>query len=122
MARTTILPADANKRKAWAAAVAEDAAKDQYFARLEGPEGSLGRRLAVAPVRPDLPSSLHRHPEGDDVLHDVLNVGEGILLFAGIRKIQLVMDSGCRKSCVAEHPFVPQPYAHQLASLLRQQP
>jgi len=40
MARTTILPADANKRKAWAAAVAEDAAKDQYFARLEGPEGS----------------------------------------------------------------------------------
>lgn len=40
MARTTILPTDANKRKAWAAAVAQDAAKDQYFARLEGPEGS----------------------------------------------------------------------------------
>lgn len=40
MARTTILPSDPNKRKAWAAAVAEDAAKDQYFARLEGPEGS----------------------------------------------------------------------------------
>jgi len=40
MARTTILPTDPNKRKAWAAAVAQDAAKDQYFARLEGPEGS----------------------------------------------------------------------------------
>lgn len=40
MARTTILPGDANKRKAWAAAVAEDAAKDQYFSRMQGPEGS----------------------------------------------------------------------------------
>ena len=40
MARTTILPSDPNKRKAWAAAVAEDAAKEQYFARLMGPEGS----------------------------------------------------------------------------------
>lgn len=40
MARTTILPTDANKRKAWAAAVAEDSAKEQYFSRLVGPEGS----------------------------------------------------------------------------------
>lgn len=40
MARTTILPNDPNKRKAWAAAVAEDAAQKQYFARLQGPEGS----------------------------------------------------------------------------------
>ena len=40
MARTTILPSDPNKRKAWAAAVAEDAAKTQYFARMQGPEGS----------------------------------------------------------------------------------
>ena len=40
MARTTILPTDPNKRKAWAAAVAEDAAKDQYWSRLIGPEGS----------------------------------------------------------------------------------
>ncbi len=40
MARTTILPTDPNKRKAWAAAVAEDAAKTQYFARMQGPEGS----------------------------------------------------------------------------------
>lgn len=40
MARTTILPNDPNKRKAWAAAVAQDAAKEQYFARLMGPEGS----------------------------------------------------------------------------------
>lgn len=40
MARTTILPADPNKRKAWAAAVAEDSAKEMYFARLVGPEGS----------------------------------------------------------------------------------
>ena len=38
MVRTTILPADPNKRKAWAAAVAEDAAKTQYFARMQGPE------------------------------------------------------------------------------------
>lgn len=40
MARTTILPADPNKRKAWAAAVANDSAKEQYFSRLMGPEGS----------------------------------------------------------------------------------
>lgn len=40
MAKTTILPNDPNKRKAWAAAVADDAAKEQYFARLQGPEGS----------------------------------------------------------------------------------
>lgn len=40
MARTTILPTDSNKRKAWSAAVAEDAAKTQYFARMQGPEGS----------------------------------------------------------------------------------
>lgn len=40
MARTTILPTDPNKRKAWAAAVAEDAAQKQYFSRLVGPEGS----------------------------------------------------------------------------------
>lgn len=40
MARTTILPGDANKRKAWAASVANDAAKTEYFSRLQGPEGS----------------------------------------------------------------------------------
>lgn len=40
MSRTTILPSDPNKRKAWAASVAADAAKDQYFSRMEGPEGS----------------------------------------------------------------------------------
>lgn len=40
MSRTTILPTDPNKRKAWAAAVANDAAHQNYFARLEGPEGS----------------------------------------------------------------------------------
>jgi N4-gp56 family major capsid protein len=40
MARTTILPSDPNKRKAWAAAVANDAMQDQYFARHIGPEGS----------------------------------------------------------------------------------
>lgn len=40
MARTTILPSDPNKRKAWAAAVANDAAQEQYFARLVGAEGS----------------------------------------------------------------------------------
>lgn len=40
MSRTTILPTDPNKRKAWAAAVANDAAKTQYFARLQGAEGS----------------------------------------------------------------------------------
>lgn len=40
MARTTILPSDPNKRQAWSAAVAEDSAKDQYFSRMIGPEGS----------------------------------------------------------------------------------
>lgn len=40
MARTSILPTDPNKRRAWAAAVAEDSAKDQYFTRFIGPEGS----------------------------------------------------------------------------------
>ncbi len=40
MARTTILPSDPNKRKAWAASVANDAAQEQYFARLIGEEGS----------------------------------------------------------------------------------
>lgn len=40
MSRTTILPADPNKRKAWAAAVANDAAQNQYFARMTGAEGS----------------------------------------------------------------------------------
>ena len=40
MARTTILPSDPNKRKAWAASVAEDAGREQYFSRLQGPEGS----------------------------------------------------------------------------------
>jgi N4-gp56 family major capsid protein len=40
MARTTILPTDPNKRKAWAAKVASDSIKDQYFARMEGEEGS----------------------------------------------------------------------------------
>lgn len=40
MARTTILPGDANKRKAWASAVANDASKEQYFSRMQGPEGS----------------------------------------------------------------------------------
>ena len=40
MSRTTILPNDPNKRKAWAAAVANDAAQEQYFARLVGEEGS----------------------------------------------------------------------------------
>jgi N4-gp56 family major capsid protein len=40
MARSTILPTDPNKRKAWAAAVAEDSVKEQYFSRLVGPEGS----------------------------------------------------------------------------------
>lgn len=38
--RTTILPTDPNKRKAWAAAVANDSAKEQYFSRMIGPEGS----------------------------------------------------------------------------------
>lgn len=40
MARTTILPTDPNKRKAWAATVAQDSAKEQYFSRLVGEEGS----------------------------------------------------------------------------------
>ncbi len=40
MSRTTILPNDPNKRKAWAASVANDAAQKQYFARMIGPEGS----------------------------------------------------------------------------------
>ncbi len=40
MARTTILPTDPSKRKAWAASVAEDSIKEQYFSRLEGEEGS----------------------------------------------------------------------------------
>jgi N4-gp56 family major capsid protein len=40
MARTTILPGDPNKRKAWAAAVANDAAQEDYFSRMQGPEGS----------------------------------------------------------------------------------
>lgn len=40
MSRTTILPTDPNKRKAWAASVANDAAQKQYFARMIGPEGS----------------------------------------------------------------------------------
>lgn len=40
MARTSILPTDPNKRKAWAATVAEDSAKEQYFSRLIGEEGS----------------------------------------------------------------------------------
>lgn len=40
MARTSILPTDANKRKAWAAKVAQDSSKEQYFSRMVGPEGS----------------------------------------------------------------------------------
>lgn len=40
MARTTILPTDPNKRKAWAATVADDSIKEQYFSRLIGEEGS----------------------------------------------------------------------------------
>jgi N4-gp56 family major capsid protein len=40
MARTTILPTDPLKRKAWQAKVAEDSIKDQYFSRMEGEEGS----------------------------------------------------------------------------------
>jgi hypothetical protein len=38
--RTTILPTDPNKRKAWAAKVAQDSIKEQYFSRMEGEEGS----------------------------------------------------------------------------------
>jgi N4-gp56 family major capsid protein len=40
MSRTTILPSDPNKRKAWAASVANDAAQKQYFARMIGEEGT----------------------------------------------------------------------------------
>lgn len=40
MARTSVLPTDPNKRKAWAATVAQDSAKEQYFSRLIGEEGS----------------------------------------------------------------------------------
>ena len=40
MARTSILPTDPNKRKAWASTVAQDSAKEQYFSRLIGEEGS----------------------------------------------------------------------------------
>lgn len=40
MARTSILPTDPNKRKAWAASVADDSIKSQYFSRLIGEEGS----------------------------------------------------------------------------------
>lgn len=40
MARTTILPTDPSKRKAWAATVARDSIKDQYYSRMEGEEGS----------------------------------------------------------------------------------
>lgn len=40
MARTTILPSDPNKRKAWASTVAQDSAKEQYYSRLTGEEGS----------------------------------------------------------------------------------
>jgi len=40
MARTTILPLDPNKRKAWCSTVAQDSAKEQYFSRMIGEEGS----------------------------------------------------------------------------------
>lgn len=40
MARTTILPSDPNKRKAWAAKVAQDSIKEMYFARHIGEEGT----------------------------------------------------------------------------------
>lgn len=40
MARSTILPTDPNKRKAWAAKVASDSVKDQYWSRMVGEEGS----------------------------------------------------------------------------------
>lgn len=40
MARTTVLPTDPSKRKAWAATVAEDSIKEQYFSRMEGEEGT----------------------------------------------------------------------------------
>ncbi|MCU7372849.1 N4-gp56 family major capsid protein [Paucibacter sp. O1-1] len=40
MARTQILPSDPNKRKAWAAKVAQDSIKEMYFARHIGEEGT----------------------------------------------------------------------------------
>jgi N4-gp56 family major capsid protein len=40
MARTTVLPTDPVKRKAWSSYVAEDSWKEMYWSRLEGPEGS----------------------------------------------------------------------------------
>lgn len=40
MARFSILPTDPNKRKAWAATVAEDSIHEMYFARLIGEEGT----------------------------------------------------------------------------------
>lgn len=40
MARTSILPTDPNKRRAWAATVAQDSAKEQYWSRMIGQEGS----------------------------------------------------------------------------------
>jgi N4-gp56 family major capsid protein len=40
MARTSVLPTDPQTRKAWAVKVANDSIKDQYYARLIGPEGS----------------------------------------------------------------------------------
>lgn len=40
MARTSILPADPNKRKAWSATVAQDSVKETYFARFIGEEGT----------------------------------------------------------------------------------
>lgn len=40
MARTQILPTDPNKRRAWAAKVAQDSIKEMYFARLIGEEGT----------------------------------------------------------------------------------
>ena len=45
MARTSILPNDPNKRKAWASTVAQDSAKEQYFSRLTGEEGSYSAIL-----------------------------------------------------------------------------
>ena len=40
MARTFFLPTDPIKRRAWCATVAQDSIADQYFARMEGDEGS----------------------------------------------------------------------------------
>lgn len=45
MARTSVLPTDPNKRKAWASTVAQDSAKEQYFSRLTGEEGSYSAIL-----------------------------------------------------------------------------